>query len=51
LSEKTRDIFLAHRVDGLTYLQIDRRHQLSASTVEKHAAKATLQATRWLDGW
>lgn len=51
LSEKTRDIFLAHRIDGLSYQQIAQRHQLSISTVEKHVAKATLQVTSWMEGW
>lgn len=51
LSEKTRDIFLAHRVDGMSYQQIAQRHQLSISTVEKHVAKATLQVTGWMEGW
>ena len=51
LSEKTRDIFLSHRVDGLSYQEIAREHQLSISTVEKHVAKATLQITSWMEGW
>ncbi len=51
LNDKTRDIFLSHRVDGLTYREIAREHQLSISTVEKHIAKATLQVTSWMEGW
>lgn len=51
LNEKTRDIFLAHRVDGMSYQQIAQRHQLRISTVEKHVAKATLQVTSWMEGW
>lgn len=51
LSEKTRDIFLAHRIDGMSYQQIASRHQLSISTVEKHVAKATMQVTGWMEGW
>ncbi len=51
LSEKTRDIFLSHRVDGMTYQVIAQRHGLSISTVEKHVAKATLQLTTWMEGW
>jgi len=51
LSEKTRVIFLSHRVDGLTYQEIAQRHELSISTVEKHVAKATLQVTSWMEGW
>lgn len=51
LNEKTRDIFLSHRVDGMTYQEIAQRHGLSISTVEKHIAKATLQVTTWMEGW
>lgn len=51
LSDKTRDIFLAHRIDGLTYQQIAQQHGLSISTVEKHIAKAMLQITTWMEGW
>ena len=51
LNEKTRDIFLSHRVDGMTYQEIAQRHGLSISTVEKHIAKATLQVTIWMEGW
>jgi len=51
LSDKTRDIFLAHRIDGLPYQQIAQQHGLSISTVEKHIAKATLQLTTWMEGW
>jgi RNA polymerase sigma-70 factor (ECF subfamily) len=51
LSERTREMFLAHRVDGMTYQEIARRHDLSISSVEKHIAKATLQVTSWMEGW
>jgi RNA polymerase sigma-70 factor (ECF subfamily) len=51
LGDKTREIFLSHRVDGMTYQQIAQRHKLSISTVEKHIAKATLQVTSWMEGW
>ena len=51
LSDKTRDILLAHRIDGLTYQEIAQQHGLSISTVEKHIAKATLQLTTWMEGW
>lgn len=51
LSDKTRAIFLAHRIDGMTYQQIARAHGLSVSAVEKHIAKATLQLTTWMEGW
>lgn len=51
LNSRTRDIFLAHRVDGMSYQQIASQHQLSVSAVEKHMARATLEITRWMEGW
>jgi RNA polymerase sigma-70 factor (ECF subfamily) len=29
LNDKTRDIFVSHRIDGMTYQEIAQRHQLS----------------------
>lgn len=40
LSPKTRAIFLAHRVDGLSYKQIAERYGLSVKGVEWHMGKA-----------
>jgi RNA polymerase sigma-70 factor (ECF subfamily) len=51
LSEKTRDIVLAHRVDGLSYTEIARRHGISVNAVERHVTKATLLLTCWMEGW
>jgi RNA polymerase sigma-70 factor (ECF subfamily) len=51
LNDRTRLIFLSHRVDGLTYQEIAHQHGLSVSTVEKHVAKATLHVTSWMEGW
>ena len=51
LNEKTRDIFLSHRVEGQGYLEIAQRHRLSVSAVEKHIAKAAMQVTTWMEGW
>jgi len=51
LNDKTREIFLAHRVDGMSYKAIAQCHGVSISTVEKHVAKATLQITTWMQGW
>lgn len=51
LNDKTRAIFLAHRIDGLSYQQIARLHGLSVSSVEKHIAKATLLVTAGMKGW
>jgi len=51
LTEQTREIFLAHRVEGRGYQDIARQHNLAVSTVERHVAKATLLITSWMEGW
>lgn len=51
LSDRTRDIFLAHRVEGLSYQEIARRHDISISSVHKHIAKALLVVTTMMEGW
>ena len=51
LNDKTRSIFLAHRVEGLSYQEIGRLHGLSISGVEKQVAKATLLITAGMEGW
>ena len=51
LPDRSRAIFLAHRIDGRTYQDIANEHGLSISTVEKHIARATMQLTTWMDGW
>lgn len=51
LTETSRTILLAHRVDGMSYQEIARARGLSVSAVEKHIAKATLLLTSWMEGW
>jgi RNA polymerase sigma factor (sigma-70 family) len=51
LNDKTRAIFLAHRVEGLSYQEIGRLHGLSISGVEKQIAKAALLITAGMEGW
>jgi len=51
LDPKTQRIFLAHRIDGMSYLEIARDNGLSVSAVEKHIAKATLILMRSMEGW
>lgn len=49
LSPKTRDIFLAHRIDGQTYQEIATQAGLSVKTVEWHMTKAIGFIDRALD--
>lgn len=51
LDTRTRKIFLAHRVDGMTYGEIAHDQRLSVSSVEKHIAKAMLVLTSFMEGW
>jgi RNA polymerase sigma-70 factor (ECF subfamily) len=43
---RTREIFLAHRLDGLTYTEIAARTGLSVKGVEKQMSKAIHQVRR-----
>jgi RNA polymerase sigma-70 factor (ECF subfamily) len=48
LKPKTREIFMAHRIEGLSYSQIAERTGLSVKGVEKQMSKAILQLDRFL---
>ncbi len=51
LDPKTGHIFLAHRLYGMSYVDIARECEMSVSAVEKQIAKASLILTRALQGW
>lgn len=51
LPDRTREIFLAHRVYGRTYNDIASELGISTNAVEKLIAEATLQVTCWMEGW
>lgn len=51
MSERPREMFLLHRVDGWTYREIADRYSLSPSTVEKHVAKVTMLLIDGMQGW
>jgi RNA polymerase sigma-70 factor (ECF subfamily) len=46
LRPRTREIFLAHRIEGLSYAEIAERTGLSIKGVEKQMSKAILQLDR-----
>jgi RNA polymerase sigma-70 factor (ECF subfamily) len=48
LKPRTREIFLAHRVDGYTYVEIAARTGLSVKGVEKHMSRAIALVDRVL---
>ena len=47
---RTREVFLAHLLDGLTYLEIAERTGLSLLEVERHVARAICAIDRSLYG-
>lgn len=51
LTNQTRQILLAHRIDGQTYQEIARQHGISITTVHKHIAKAVLLIAGRMEGW
>lgn len=49
LRPKTREVFMAHRIDGLSYAEIAERTGLSIKGVEKQMSKAIAKIDRMLD--
>jgi len=49
LRPRTREIFMAHRIDGFSYAEIAQRTGLSVKGVEKQMSKALVQLDRLLD--
>ena len=50
LNPRTRDILLAHRLDGTPYAEIARRHGLTPKAVEKHIVRGVEFLRQWMDG-
>nr|WP_230383232.1 RNA polymerase sigma factor [Paracoccus shanxieyensis] len=48
LPNKTRRIFILHRIDGLTYRDVADRMDLSESSVQKHLARALFEVLQRL---
>lgn len=51
LPERTREIFLLQRIEGLTYRDIAATLDVSKGTVDKHMAKAMMFLAGWLEGY
>ena len=49
LPPRQREVFLLNRAEGHSFSVIAERLNIALSTVEKHAAKATLFLTDWMD--
>ena len=50
LSPRRREVFVLNRIEGYSFSQIAERLGITLSAVEKHAAKATLLITDWMNG-
>lgn len=51
LPDRTREIFLLHRMEGMKTKDIAAHLGISPSSVEKHIAKAVRFLTEWSAGW
>lgn len=49
LPERMREVFILHRVEGLSYKEIADRLDISVRTVEWHIAQAIVRISRGLD--
>lgn len=49
LGSRTREIFLMAQLQGLSYVEMGRRLQLSVNTVKKHAARALTHCLLLMD--
>lgn len=49
LKPKTREIFMAHRLDGLSYAEIAERTGMSVKGVEKQMSRAIVELRRLMD--
>ncbi len=50
LSPRRREVFVLNRIEGYSFPQIARQLGITLSAVEKHAAKAVLAMTDWMEG-
>jgi RNA polymerase sigma factor (sigma-70 family) len=48
LTPRSREVFLLHRSEGLSYVQIATRLDISVSMVEKHVARAAFFLRDWM---
>lgn len=48
LTPRSREVFLMHRSEGLSYLQIAAQLDISVSMVEKHVARAAFFLRDWM---
>jgi RNA polymerase sigma-70 factor (ECF subfamily) len=47
---RTREVFLAHRLDDMSYAEIGQRTGLSVREVERHMVRAIIAIDRSLNG-
>jgi RNA polymerase sigma-70 factor (ECF subfamily) len=50
MPRKQREIFLAHRLDDMSYAEIAHRAGLTVRQVERHMARAIYKLSKQMDG-
>ncbi len=51
MSETTRKIYLAHKVDGVSYAELAKQFGMTRSGVEWHISKAVMLTAAHMEGW
>lgn len=51
MDEKTRRIYLAHKLDGVSYAELARQFGMTRSGVEWHISKAVMLTASYMEGW
>ena len=51
MPDRTREIFLAHRVSERTYADIGQEFGISEAVVGKHVVRAAALLAGWMEGW
>ena len=49
VSPRQREVFILHRIEGYSFAQIAQRLGITVSMAEKHAARALLYLSDWMD--
>lgn len=51
MNETTRKIYLAHKLDGVSYKDLAKQFGMTKSGVEWHVSKAVMLTASWMEGW
>lgn len=51
MNETTRKIYLAHKVDGVSYAELAKQFGMTRSGIEWHISKAVMLTASHMEGW